>query len=157
MEEPGILSRLKGEWAGVCRTWLEDKVLSDESSIRGEFQGVLEGQWIRHCYLGSLRGQKRQGEELIVFNSVSCEFEITWIDDFHMANGILFSSGVSSVAGFSVVGSYSVGIGETPWGWRTTYHLGRDNCLKIISYNIEPDGSEVKAIEIEYERIESLV
>ncbi len=152
---PEILMVLKGEWIGSCRTWLEAGVLSDESSIRGEFSSVMDGLWLRHHYLGSMEGKKREGEELIAFNSGSNEYQIAWIDDFHMANGILYSTGVSQASGFSVVGSYSVGVGETPWGWRTTYQFGLDNRLKIMSWNIEPDGTEVKAIEIEYKKLKS--
>ena len=152
---PSLLNGLKGCWNGSCRTWLEDGVLSDQSSIQGEFHGVMGGLWFRHHYLSSLGGKKREGEELIAFNSVSNEYQIAWIDDFHMANGILYSTGVSQASGFSVVGSYSVGVGETPWGWRTTYQFGLDNRLKIMSWNIEPDGTEVKAIEIEYKKLKS--
>ncbi|MCP4096636.1 MAG: DUF1579 domain-containing protein, partial [Planctomycetaceae bacterium] len=92
---PGLLNGLKGCWNGSCRTWLEDGVLSDQSSIQGEFHSVLGGLWFRHHYLSSLGGKKREGEELIAFNSVSNEYQIAWIDDFHMADGILFSSGGS--------------------------------------------------------------
>ena len=58
---PEILMVLKGEWIGSCRTWLEAGVLSDESSIRGEFSSVMDGLWLRHHYLGSMEGKKREG------------------------------------------------------------------------------------------------
>jgi len=153
---PNLLNGLKGCWNGSCRTWLEDGVLSDESPIRGEFHDVMGGLWFRHHYLSSLGGKKREGEELIAFNSISNEYQIAWIDDFHMADGILFSSGVSKANGFSVVGSYEVGDGKASWGWRTTYQLELDQSLTIISWNIEPSGAEVKAIEIVYARSDLL-
>ena len=159
---PNLLNGLKGCWNGSCRTWLEDGVLSDESPIRGEFHDVMGGLWFRHHYLSSLGGKKREGEELIAFNSISNEYQIAWIDDFHMADGILFSSGVSKANGFSVVGSYAaagsyeVGDGKASWGWRTTYQLELDQSLTIISWNIEPSGAEVKAIEVVYSRSDLL-
>ena len=153
---PSLLNGLKGCWNGSCRTWLEDGVFSDQSSIQGEFHGVMGGLWFRHHYLSSLGGKKREGEELIAFNSVSNEYQIAWIDDFHMPDGILFSSGGSQANGFSVVGSYSVGEGEAPWGWRTTYQLETNQSLTIMSWNIEPGGAEVKAIEVVYSRSDLL-
>ncbi len=65
--------------------------LADESKVKGEFKLILGGRFLRHTYEGKLQGKPRSGEETIAFNSVKKKFQTSWVDDFHMNYGILFS------------------------------------------------------------------
>jgi hypothetical protein len=111
-KEQQLLKSLVGGWEGSCKTWFRPGQLADESKVEGEFQLMMGGQFLRHTYKGSIQGRERTGEETLVFNAKNNQFEVSWIDSFHMNYGIMFSQGKPSKKGFTVKGEYSVGPGQ---------------------------------------------
>lgn len=135
-----LFESLVGSWEGICRTWFRPDKLADESKVKGEFQSILGGRFLRHTYHGKIQGRPRNGEETIAFNSVKKKFQISWVDDFHMTYGILFSEGEGTRTGFVVVGKYAVGPDEPPWSWKTVFELTDKDHLTVLAFNILPDG-----------------
>jgi hypothetical protein len=80
MSQKELWEKMMGRWEGTCRTWFEPGKLADESRVTGEITGVLGGRFLRHTYEGTIQGKPRRGEELIAFNSITKEFQTSWVD-----------------------------------------------------------------------------
>ena len=153
MAEPEkFLGKCVGKWQGTVKTWFEPGKLVDESKVSGEIVLLLNGNFFRHTYAGSMRGKPRHGEETLAMNDVTKKFQVFWFDDFHMSSAILISEGDAIERGVSVSGKYDWAAGKPQGGWRTDYELIDPDHLTITAYNIMGD-QESKAVETVYERV----
>ncbi|MEP3480540.1 MAG: DUF1579 family protein [Fuerstiella sp.] len=151
-QQSEFLKSLVGHWAGTVLTWFEPDVLSDESTVEGQFRLIGNGSFLRHTYSGSMQGKPRTGETTIVFNHVSNQYQLSWFDDFHMNYGLLMSEGSVTPSGFSVTGLYAVGNHHPDWAWETEYERLDADHLNVTAYNITPTGEKAKAVETKYIR-----
>jgi hypothetical protein len=144
--------QLLGEWEGSTRTWFQPNQEPDVNQWRGVFTSLLDGRFVMHEYTGSLGEDSLHGYCIFGFNTMRSQYEVAWIDQFHMDTGMMFSSGKKTEHGFSVLGSYAIGGNQPDWSWRTDIRFVDDQ-LTISAYNITPDGQEHLGIETNYHRV----
>lgn len=147
------LAAMAGDWQGTTRVWFEpDKPPAIEVSQEGTLRSVLGGRFLLHEYR---YGEGEQAGEGIAFYGLHLDeqsFEAAWIDTFHTGTSILFSTAADDGSGFKALGSYGDGRGGARWGWRTEIALPSADALVITMFNIEPGGSEARALETQYRR-----
>lgn len=72
MPEPEkFLGNCVGKWRGTVKTWFEPGKLADESKVSGEIVSLLNGNFFRHTYEGSMKGKPRHGEETKDFDHLT--------------------------------------------------------------------------------------
>ena len=145
--------QLVGGWTGTSRLWLEPDSLTDESAVVGSVQLVLDGRFALYLYQGSVEGEPQHGMFTFGYNTLSDQFEASWVDSFHNNTAIMFCVGKPMENGFSVLGAYPDPTGGPDWGWRTVVELLDHDHLVITAYNISPEGGEAKATEARLARV----
>lgn len=146
------LQKFVGKWTGNSKVWFEADHLADESPVDGEIESILDGRFLLHRYTTKFKDRDIEGVYLIGFDLQSNQFQVAWVDSFHMSTAIMFSKGNPSDHDFEVLGSYP-DHQEPPqfWGWRTDMHFEGEE-LVIVAYNISPTGESAKATEIRYRK-----
>lgn len=142
-----FLRKLVGGWTGTSRLWLEPDKLTDESPVVGSFQLVLDGRFALFLYQGSVEGELQHGMYTFGYNTLTDQYEASWVDSFHNNTAIMFCVGSPIDNGFSVLGSYPDPSGGPDWGWRTEVKMIDNDHLVITAYNIHPELDEAKATE----------
>ena len=148
-----FLAQLVGGWIGTTKLWAEPDVLTDESPVQGSFQLVLGGRFALYLYQGSVQGEPEQGIFTFGYNTLSDQYEASWVDSWHNNTAIMFCVGSAKENGFFVLGSYPDPNGGPDWSWRTEVELVDNDHLIITAYNIHPEGGEAKATESRLTRV----
>ncbi len=157
-----LLARMAGTWKGTSKLWFEPDQLAEETALAGTLELVLDGMHLLHKYDGITMGKRQTGLAIHSYSLGEQRWQTAWVDSFHNGTRILFSQGSAGADARrpNVLGAYPVSsVGpsadsaEPDWGWRTTLDLLSDDHLVITHFNVDPDGMEAKAIEIDYHRI----
>ena len=148
-----FLASLAGGWTGTSKLWLEPDKLADESPVVGSIQLILEGRFAIYLYQGSIEGEAQHGMFTFGYNTLTDQYEASWVDSFHNNTAIMFCVGKPTENGFSVIGSYPDPAEGPDWGWRTEVELVDEDHLTITAYNIHPEYGEAKATEAKLTRI----
>jgi hypothetical protein len=145
------LAACAGGWVGTSRLQDPHSDVPDESHSTVTITTVLGGRFLRLDYDWAYRGAPQQGSLLIGHETPESAVTAQWIDTWHMGDKVMSCRGtVEEDGAISVRGSYAAPPGPD-WGWRTVITPGAQR-LRLVMYNITPDGKEELAVEGEYAR-----
>jgi hypothetical protein len=150
----GVLASLvacAGRWVGTNHLQDPHSGSPDESPATATVTPVCGSRFIRLDYTWAYRQAPQEGSLLIGYDTSGSEATAHWIDTWHMSDKVMACRGaVESSGQISVRGSYAAPPGPD-WGWRTVITPG-GQALRIVMYNITPEGREELAVEAEYAR-----
>jgi hypothetical protein len=146
------LTYLSGTWSGNYRLWLDPNAPAPEAPTHLVATVNASGRYVTLAYNWSHDGDAHDG--VLVFNVGNRAAVASWVDTFHMSDGFMISRGSVAGARVDLRGSYAAPPGPD-WGWRTVLEADANDSLRILMYNIAPDGKEYPAVEADYRRVSS--
>jgi hypothetical protein len=149
MDDLTALAQLVGSWRGTNKLWLPPAEEPAESQSRAEVTPVAGGKFVTISYTWTYEGAPQDGLLLWGYQATDETATAAWADSFHTGDTLLVSRG-SSGGGLDVLGSYTVE-GMPAWGWRTVLEAAGES-LRVMMYNISPEGEEYPAVEMVWGR-----
>ncbi|HEU4322121.1 MAG TPA: DUF1579 family protein [Roseiflexaceae bacterium] len=150
MSIPEALRAAAGSWTGEKHLYLPgDPTRTVPSTAR--VGTAAQGRFCTIAYSWSFEGQPQDGLLLIGQNGDPAVAAVTWIDSWHMGDQPMLCQGPAGESGpLTVRGTYTVE--QSPdWGWRIDLEAGADG-LRIVMYNVSPEGQEYLGVEAFYRR-----
>jgi hypothetical protein len=141
-----------GRWVGTSVLQDPPRIQRDESPSTAVVTPILGSRFVRLEYTWRHGQAPQEGVILIGYNAAAGEVSAHWIDSWHMGDKVMACRGAVGENGqLDVRGSYAAPPGPD-WGWRTVVSPG-DNDLRIVMYNVTPEGREELAVEAKYVRV----
>jgi hypothetical protein len=135
-----------GKWKGTYRLW-EPSASPQMSRSAALIAPIIGDRFVRIDYTWSYHGQPQQGLLLVGCEDKARLVTAVWIDSWHMGHKFMICQGVVKKNGaIDVRGSYAVS-GSPDWGWRTVIEPREDRSLRMLMYNISPDGRVDLAVD----------
>ena len=147
------LARYVGTWSGTNNlhlSWPDGPHTQSESQLNVSLKA--NKQFVAFEYTWEYEGKPQEGLLLVGGDKRSDAVQTVWTDSWHSSHTFMVSDGkVNGDGSISVKGFYKVD-GHPDWGWRTDIVPAGEN-LRIVMYNVSPDGDEELAVETEYRRV----
>jgi hypothetical protein len=123
-----------------------------ESESTAVVAPIAGGRFVRIDYVWGERERPQDGSILFGRDRERGVVTALWVDSFHVSDKVMTCEGPSASAGsLEVGGSYAAPPGPD-WGWRTVIETGEDDTLRMVMYNVSPEGTEELAVEASYGR-----
>jgi Protein of unknown function (DUF1579) len=143
---------LTGRWLGTYRLTVEPGEPARETQTTAVVAPVAGGRFARIDYTWGPRDKPEDGSILFGRDRTRGVVTALWVDSWHMSDKVMACEGPSTDAGsLEVRGSYSAPPGPDR-GWRTVIETTEDDVLRMLMYNVTPDGKEELAVEASYSR-----
>ncbi len=146
------LAKFIGDWKGTNKlylSWLPDPLKESDSHMH--ISKKANGQFIQFDYDWEYEGEKQEGMLVLGCDSKSDAVQIVWTDSWHSRHTFMVSDGTVKDDGtVSVKGFYKVP-DHPDWGWRTEI-IPQGERIKLMMFNVSPEGEEDLAVETTYER-----
>jgi hypothetical protein len=146
------LTQYVGTWTGTNKLYLsgaDGAVRQSQSTLNVSLKA--NAQFVAFEYTWAYEGVPQEGIILLGCDTKSAAVQTVWTDSWHSSHTFMLSDGKTTENGaISVKGYYRVE-GHPDWGWRTDIIPGNDT-IRIVMYNVSPEGDEDLAVETDFVR-----
>ena len=140
-----------GRWKGTYRLLEPSRPLQQSHSV-ASVTPVIGERFVRIDYTWSYDGQPQEGSLLCGYDRKRRVVVAAWIDSWHMGDKFMSCEGTVRKNGtIDISGSYSVQ-SSPDWGWRTVIEATKADTLRMVMYNVSPDGKEELAVEATFSK-----
>jgi hypothetical protein len=151
-EEHEWLASMAGEYEVTTKMWMDPSVEPAVSTGSQKSKMALGGRYLMDHYEGSFGGMPFEGVGMTGYDNTLGKFVSSWIDS--MGSGILSSVGERDEEGRLVmVGSFEDPASGMMMKLKSVTWVTDDGYMSEM-YNILPDGSEFKSMELTAKRHE---
>ena len=153
MAVPEKLAASAGSWSGTNRLHDPHSGAPEDSPSTMVLTPILKNKFLRLDYTWAYQGDPQEGSLWVGGDPKTGEVIAHWIDTWHMSDGVLVCRGgpAHEDGSISVRGSYAAPPGPD-WGWRIDIQPGDGRTLRVVMFNITPEGQEDMAVEASYTR-----
>ena len=138
-------------------TWRGSNILHDphtnspqNSPSTMDVTPVLNGTFVRIDYTWRYQDKPQEGSMIVGYQPEAEVVTTHWIDTWHMGTRVMACQGPAGANGeISVLGSYAASPGPD-WGWRIVIAPEAGRELRLVMFNVAPDGTEELAVEADY-------
>jgi hypothetical protein len=150
-EHVDLAKNLVGQWDTESSFWMVPGQAPQVSKGHATLDPIMGARFIKQSYEGEMEGKKFKGEGLFGYNTVSKEYETTWIDS--SATGIMLSSGKKDAKGDIVFsGGYDDPMSGQKKTAKSVLHIDSRDKWTFTMYDRGTDGAEHKTLEVVYNR-----
>lgn len=111
---------------------------------------ILADSFVRIDYTWRYEDDPQEGSMLVGYRPEAGVVTTHWIDTWHMGAKVMACRGEADSGGeISVRGSYAAPPGPD-WGWRIVITPDAGEVLRMVMFNVSPDGKEELAVESYY-------
>lgn len=147
---PENFAKLVGMWDGTKRL-----ILSPKDPIRDCDAVACVGleaneKFLKVNYEWSFEGEKQEGLLLLQIDKESVAKSV-WIDSWHQSSDFMFAKGNLTDRKISTKANYTQPE-YSDWAWRISLEIADDNSFVLNMFNVFPDGKEMPAVEMKFER-----
>ena len=141
-----------GSWQGTSVLQDPGHIEPDSSTSGLTVTPILDGRFVRLDYTWSYRGAPHNGSLLIGWQKKAGTVSMHWIDSWHNGDNLMAMAGRAETSTLlTAQGTYAAPPGPD-WGWKIAVTPEIDGRLRLVMYNISPEGQEFLAVEGEYAR-----
>lgn len=146
------MQNMVGTWDTSVKSYMDPAAPPMESKGTSTFVSLMDGRYIQETSEGTFNGMPFHGQGTFGYDNMQKKYVGTWIDNF--GTGIMVSTGSSSDGGKTVNWS---GTASDPMTGKVQTYRSVMTMLSQDQYRFEmfgpgPDGKEVKAMEMIYNR-----
>ena len=129
-----------GNWRGTNTLQDPNTGKPEESPATAAVTPILDGRFVRLDYTWGHQGEPQAGSFLIGFEKQSDAVTAHWIDSWHNGDRVMVCEGPRpNGPAIEVRGTYPAPPGPD-WGWRTEITPDGERSLRLVMFNVWPDG-----------------
>lgn len=141
-----------GQWSGesvLHLSWMTPSQFHSESELTAAT--AVRDKFLTFNYTWEHENTPHEGLLLLGSDAPQKIVSAAWVDSWHSGVKPLVLSGAIDEQGtIDLRGAYEVP-NHPDWGWRIVISTSENN-LRIVMYNVTPEGAEDLAVESEYKK-----